>query len=369
GSAGNASGNGGSASGAAGNASGNGGAAGAAGNVSGSGGSASGAAGNASGSGGSGGSASGAGGAPGVAVCGLGCSCVGLGGCGVDGSACCETIAVAGGTFQMGRSVTGTDAYPGTNVGVPADYDSERAERAATIAGFSLDRYEVTVGRFRRFVQQYVGQKPAPGAGAYPGVANSGWQAAWDATLPADAAGLANGVLACESGAADATWTATAAGNESFPIACVDWYTAFAFCIWDGGRLPTEAEWERAASGSDNRLYPWGSDPSFTNKGNLPNSGKPRGPVGLSPLGKGPFGHDDLAGNVYEWGLDFWNPLGYPTAPCTNCVNLVPSGSTPNRVARGGTALSTRPEYARSAARFHLDPLRRTAASGFRCAH
>lgn len=56
-----------------------------------------------------------------------------------------------------------------------------------------------------------------------------------------------------------ATWTDNPGAQENFPMACVEWPTAYAFCLWDGGRLPTEAEWEFAAAGGDqNRLYPWG---------------------------------------------------------------------------------------------------------------
>src|SRR5205085_368808 len=85
-----------------------------------------------------------------------------------------------------------------------------------------------------------------------------GWQKAWNARLPPDRQALI-GSLACYS--SYATWrdVGDASDEETRPINCVSWYVAEAFCIWDNGRLPTDAEWELAAAGgSELRLYPWG---------------------------------------------------------------------------------------------------------------
>jgi formylglycine-generating enzyme required for sulfatase activity len=226
-----------------------------------------------------------------------------------------------------------SDYYPG-------GYPDEVPEFSSTVSSFALDKYEVTVGRFRKFVEAYVGNGvdggaatvPAEGAGANPNIPGSGWQSAWNGYLPATQAAFKD-TLNCN--ATFQTWTDTAASNENLPIDCVQWYEAFAFCIWDGGRLPTESEWEyTAAGGAENRLYPWGSttpDCTYANSqmGTYPNWYYCPGgvfpdlpvAVGSKPKGDGRWGHADLAGNVLEFALDAW-PSTYTKAAVTNYANL-----------------------------------------------
>ena len=109
----------------------------------------------------------------------------------------------------------------------------ERPEHDATVGAFYLDKYEVTVGRFRNFVAKFDGTPPVEGAGENPLVVGSGWQTAWNSSLSASQAELISSVN-CYPG--NQTWTNTVGPYEAYPINCINWYEAFAFCVWDGGR-------------------------------------------------------------------------------------------------------------------------------------
>jgi formylglycine-generating enzyme required for sulfatase activity len=203
----------------------------------------------------------------------------------------------------------------------------EAPEHMALVSDFYLDTFEVTVGRFRKFVQAYTGAAPGQDAGAHPLIANSGWQTGWNTELPSTQEALIDN-LDCH---VPATWTDVAGANELYPIRCVNWYLAFAFCIWDGGRLPTEAEFEYAAAGGDaNRLYPWGSEAPDGPPGRANHDGTAGTAlvdVGSYPDGAGRWGHHDLAGSVNEWVFDFWQDDWYSGAGniCRNCANLIPA--------------------------------------------
>ena len=302
------------------------------------------------------------GGASAVDPCPLGgCfqSCSGLSGKECQGESCCETLPVEGGTFEQGEP----DAF------------------SSTIDAFALDKYEVSVARFRNFVNAYdswlAEAHPSAGAGANAHVPDSGWQAAWSVSLPPDAAAL-KAKLACGHG--NDTWAET--GNEAMPITCVDWYTAFAFCIWDGGRLPTDAEAEYAAVGGsrDNR-YPWGDTPELTNEQDetaayavyhclADGSGSGQActpgdllPVGSKPAGKGYYQHLDLVGSVWEWALDGWQE-NYPTTAQTNYAKV---DAEKFRTMRGGCWDSTA-KLAHGASRSGLTPTTNYDQVGIRCA-
>ena len=292
------------------------------------------------GSGGSGGTGGSAGWWPGEAP-----SCDGLAKvCGKDGNtSCCSSPLVPGGTFPMGRSEKGTDKCPDEHeLGCSGD---EKPEHDVTVSDFYLDEFEVTVGRFRKFLEKYdqEGTKPKAGAGAHPKIPGSGWQAEWDRQLYKTASPL-KVLLKCNE--KYHTWRDVAGETEQLPINCVTWYEAFAFCAWDGGRLPTEAEWEYAAAGgNENRLYPWGSAAPDKTRASYDclYDGSASGnclfadiaKVGMLPAGQGRWGHKDLAGNVWEWVLDWYDADWYSTGgkECTDCANLT---SAFNRVEHGG---------------------------------
>ncbi|MCA9593105.1 MAG: SUMF1/EgtB/PvdO family nonheme iron enzyme [Myxococcales bacterium] len=250
----------------------------------------------------------------------------------------------------MGRSTSGTDAYA-------QGFAIETPEHSATVAPVYLDRFEVTVSRFRKFMNVYSGLAPAAGAGAHPAVPGTGWQAAWDSNLAVSKSAFEQTILSC----GEAHYTQQSGPNEVKPMNCLTWYEAFAFCIWDNARLPTEAEWEFAAAGGDsNRLYPWGdAAPDSTYASYNYDTFHY---VGQFPKGVGRWGHLDMAGNVSEWVFDWLN--GYTTGPCTNCVSWQ-SGT--QRMVKGGNKVTDN-SYLRPATRLGYAPSTRHPLYGFRCA-
>lgn len=286
--------------------------------------------------------------------------------CGATGDRdCCEAERVPGGELLMGRCVVEgcTDAFE-------AGLDSELPEHVVVLPGFELQVFEVTVGRFRRYLEQAGGALPPLGAGAMPTLPDSGWRSAWDDRLPTTADELRKRVVCSDS---FATWTDTPGDNENLPMNCVSWYEAFAFCAWDGGRLATEAEWERAAAGGpENRLYPWGNEAPDVQRASFGCSADGRAEcsladfrsVGDTVAGAGRWGHHDLAGNVFEHVLDAFDVAWYSGAgaDCAGCANLTGE----YRTARGGSWGSP-PASLRAAFRTNPRPEERNVAVGIRC--
>jgi formylglycine-generating enzyme required for sulfatase activity len=266
----------------------------------------------------------------------------------------CGTVAIPGGTFTMG----GDTSAPEQN-DLPA-------QTSITVSGYTLDAYEVTVARFRRFWA--AGHPAASSPLTYPG-----------GSVTWTGGGVTEPIRSSRN--LNATWSESVASPslEAQPINFVDWFTAQAFCVWDGGRLPTEAEWEYAARGTSvgglmpGRFYPWGNtDPSFI-PCDLAQWATCRGDDAHATKRVGSFAPSgslyDMAGNVQEWNADW---AAYYTDPtCWNGVSrsnpVCDHNTNGYRAVRGGAALQGALWSLRSATRDYANPFMQ-ALIGFRCA-
>jgi formylglycine-generating enzyme required for sulfatase activity len=259
----------------------------------------------------------------------------------------------------------------------------------ATVSSFRLDKYEVTVGRFRQFVTAWVGGfRPSAGAGKHShlnggnglaatgGGFEPGWSTSWATNLATSASGWDTNLM---QSATLQTWTSSVGANEKLPIDYVSWYEAYAFCIWDGGFLPSEAEWNYAAAGgSEQRAYPWSSayppgdatiDCSYANYNDgsvycstsSSTSYRVLAVGADSPKGDGKYGQTDLAGNLWEWNLDW---VAAYTTPCVDCVDAT---SAAYRVYRGGSCSPTAAFLLASYRGSNILPTGRSSI-GIRCA-
>jgi len=257
---------------------------------------------------------------------------------------CCRSLPVPGGTFSR--------SYDGISSGFTDD------RYHATVTPFWLDKYEVSVARFQKFVDAYPASQPQTGSGGNPRDASDpGWLASWTGQLPTTKPALQT-MLACGN-----------AGTQqgALPVRCVTWYVAQAFCVWDQGRLPTEAEWNLVASGAEQqRVYPWSSPASSTA---IASSDAVFGGVaapasaGTHPDGDGRWGHSDLGGNTSEWVFDSY-ASPYPSDVCTDCANHAASSM---QSVRGGSYASVAATLLASF-RSGYPATATSDAIGFRCA-
>ncbi|HOW50960.1 MAG TPA: formylglycine-generating enzyme family protein [bacterium] len=244
-------------------------------------------------------------------------------------------VDVPAGEFQMGCNSAVDDQCRG----------NESPYHAVTLSTYKIGKYEVTVGEYQKCV--------------------------------------ANGACNNSNENEPHYWTNTddsycnlgATGKENHPMQCVTWYGAKAYCEYIGQRLPTEAEWEKAARGTDGRKYPWGNetatcDYAVMHDDNADGDGCGSGgtmPIGSKEAGKSPYGAYDMAGNVWEWVNDWYGETYYETTPTNN-----PAGpdSGDSRVLRGGS-WGLNYDYGHLRASFRspaLSPAVNSLDHGFRCA-
>ncbi|MFQ5657587.1 MAG: formylglycine-generating enzyme family protein [Candidatus Methylomirabilales bacterium] len=216
-----------------------------------------------------------------------------------------EMVFVPAGEFMMGSSDSEAD-------------DDEKPVARVFVAGFWIDKFEVTHVQYRRCVE--VGACTRPVGRAYD----------------------------------DPT-------RANHPVTVISWQQAVAYCRWAGKRLPTEAEWEKAARGTDGRRYPWGN----RYEADRVNAGYTDGTtaVGSYPLGASPYGAMDMAGNVWEWTSSLYKP--YPYDPNDGREDLNARGA---RVNRGGSWYYGS-KFIRTSHRANTGHIyRRVSDLGFRCA-
>jgi formylglycine-generating enzyme required for sulfatase activity len=238
-------------------------------------------------------------------------------------------VTIPAGTFRMGAQKTDRNGL---------NYDPEAGDRGAPVhevvlKRFRIGQFPVTVQEFAEFIKDdgYKVKKhwTAGGFG--------------DSTEPKDWEGQQQ--------------------HLNRPVVSVSWFEASAYCAWKGGRLPTEAEWERSARGPSSCRYPWGNDPPLdAERANYAGSIGHPSPVGVYPKGNSTEGLCDMLGNVWEWCSDWFGEY-----PAKRVENPGGPGKGSGRVVRGGS-WSISSVYVRVSNRFVYVATYRYFNVGFRCA-
>jgi eukaryotic-like serine/threonine-protein kinase len=164
----------------------------------------------------------------------------------------------------------------------PLAGDDERPQRTVTLDAFWIDQTEVTNAMYQQ----------------------------------CEATGVCQAPIAVDSATRPDYYEDPDFAN--FPVTHVAWEDAQAYCGWAGRRMPTEAEWEKAARGTDGRLYPWGNEAPDNTRLNFDRFDGDTSAVGSYAAGASPYGALDMAGNLYEWVADFYSETYYSEAPDTN---------------------------------------------------
>ena len=256
-----------------------------------------------------------------------------------------EMVFVPAGPFKMGIDPIPMDIEKREQFNTP--------KHEVTLDGYWIYKYPVTVKQYKKFIAETQGAKPAPGTtGKMPDEPLWGWK-------------------------------------DDHPMVMVTWADAVAYAKWAGAALPTEAQWEKAARGTDERLYPWGNEwnPKLcVHSDKVWGDHKSTEPVGSHPGNVSPYGAMDMAGNIWEWCNDWWKNDYYKESPANNPTGplkqtwTIPANSYAGvdykehinygffRVARGGAWTLCKPKCFQSVNRdWGIAPGLFTMDLGFRC--
>lgn len=268
-----------------------------------------------------------------------------------------EMLFIPHGEFTMGFSAEKTEALvleftPRNNAVSPYSFYREAPEHRVKVYDFTISKYEVSCAEYKQFVDDggYERKEFWKELIETPGLNTD--LMGWDRVqLLVDRSGKPG----------PSTWNngTYPEGTADHPVDGVSWFEASAFCRWKKMRLPGEAEWEYSARGYDQRIFPWGNDPSILRKWSLEQAGKTTA-CGSIVADRSPFGVMDLARNVSEWVQDTWRL--YPGAP----VDPQPVDEAYG-VLRGGDYAS-QILFVRTTCRNRTERLERRAGIGFRCA-
>lgn len=244
--------------------------------------------------------------------------------------------------------------YPGTMVYIPAGgfdmgtpdswtgshYSDEHPQHWVSLSGYSIGKYEVTRGEYRRFKDAGGYSNPA-----YWSSAGWSWKVSNSRTQPycwAARTCFGHGEGGCDPATCSYAFTQT----ENHPVVGVSYYESEAFCNWAGGHLATEAQWEKAArwTGTYPNVYPWGNTWDAEKCNNYYDHNPAGGgyaryqtaPVGSYPSGVSPYGCQDMAGNVWEWAKDWYLSNYYSLTPPGGWSDPQGPSSGGYRVLRGG---------------------------------
>ncbi len=250
-------------------------------------------------------------------------------------------ILIPGDTFVMGAEENSVVAGP-----------DEKPQHQVTLDSFYIDKYEISVAQYAAFLTQL---------GAYEAAC-----AGYDCALPRELVGGTSYLSAQDLGDGTVQYTAIT-GFANYPANHISWYGANAYCEWTGGRLPTEAEWEYTARGTDGRIYPWGNkSPDQTLAVFQSEDFDNLKPVDALPDGASPFGVFGMAGSVWEWVNDWYDERYYQNSPAINPFG--PETGLTRTIRGGGWPQNNEADRIRSTNRSALAPQFISGIVGFRCA-